>query len=112
MLDSLPEGETFDWVDAVSIELTTLMLATLFDFPLEDRRLLTKWSDLVTTIPEPGTRDVATSRQWFRDQIMECVNYFDRLFQERRENPASTWSRCSPTVHPPRTSHRLSTSAI
>ena len=87
VLDSLPEGETFDWVDAVSIELTTLMLATLFDFPLEDRRLLTKWSDLVTTIPEPGTRDVATSRQWFRDQIMECVNYFDRLFQERRENP-------------------------
>jgi cytochrome P450 len=87
VLDSLPEGETFDWVDTVSIELTTLMLATLFDFPLEDRRLLTKWSDLVTTIPEPGTRDVAMSRQWFRDQIMECVNYFDRLFQERRENP-------------------------
>ena len=32
LLDSLPEGESFDWVDTVSIELTTLMLATLFDF--------------------------------------------------------------------------------
>ncbi|MEM9468499.1 MAG: cytochrome P450, partial [Actinomycetota bacterium] len=42
VLDSLPEGETFDWVDTVSIELTTLMLATLFDFPLEDRRKLTR----------------------------------------------------------------------
>ena len=85
VLDSLPIGETFDWVDTVSIELTTLMLATLFDFPLEDRRLLTKWSDLVTTVGP--NRDVATNRQWFRDQIMECVNYFDRLFQDRRANP-------------------------
>ncbi|MDH3731431.1 MAG: hypothetical protein OES13_09990 [Acidimicrobiia bacterium] len=48
-LDSLPEGETFDWVDTVSIELTTSMLATLFDFPLKDRRKLTRWSDVVTT---------------------------------------------------------------
>ena len=42
VLDDLPDGETFDWVDRVSIELTTLMLATLFDFPLEDRRKLTQ----------------------------------------------------------------------
>ena len=50
VLDRLPEGETFDWVETVSIELTTLLLATLFDFPLEDRRKLTRWSDAVTTI--------------------------------------------------------------
>jgi cytochrome P450 len=37
VLDSLPRNETFDWVERVSIELTTLMLATLFDFPFEDR---------------------------------------------------------------------------
>jgi cytochrome P450 len=48
VLDSLPRNETFDWVDKVSIELTTLMLTTLFDFPLEDRRLLTWWSDVST----------------------------------------------------------------
>jgi cytochrome P450 len=38
ILDSLPVGEEFDWVQRVSIELTTQMLATLFDFPFEDRR--------------------------------------------------------------------------
>ena len=54
LLDSLPEGETFDWVDTVSIELTTAMLATLFDFPFEDRRKLTRWSDIVFAIPQPG----------------------------------------------------------
>jgi cytochrome P450 len=48
LLDSLPVGEEFDWVDRVSIELTTTMLATLFDFPFEDRRKLTRWSDVTT----------------------------------------------------------------
>ena len=43
---SLPRNETFDWVDKVSIELTTMMLATLFDFPWEERRKLTYWSDV------------------------------------------------------------------
>src|SRR5258706_11296353 len=43
ILDALPIGQTFDWVDRVSIELTTQMLATLFDFPFEDRRKLTHW---------------------------------------------------------------------
>src|SRR5207248_8956975 len=32
VLDALPRNETFDFVDCVSIELTTQMLATLFDF--------------------------------------------------------------------------------
>lgn len=45
VLDSLPISETFNWVDKVSIELTTQMLAILFDFPWEDRRKLTYWSD-------------------------------------------------------------------
>jgi hypothetical protein len=49
ILDELPIGETFDWVDKVSIELTTMMLATLFDFPFEERRKLTYWSDVATT---------------------------------------------------------------
>ena len=51
ILDGLPVGETFDWVDRVSIELTTGMLATLFDFPYEDRRKLTFWSDMATSSP-------------------------------------------------------------
>ncbi|GIT39954.1 MAG: hypothetical protein Ct9H300mP8_11500 [Gammaproteobacteria bacterium] len=43
IFDELPRGETFNWVDKVSIELTTQMLATLFDFPFEERRRLTRW---------------------------------------------------------------------
>ena len=79
------EGETFDWVDTVSIELTTLMLATLFDFPMEDRRKLTRWSDIVFAIPEPG--GVVETQQQKIDELLECVDYFEGLFEQRRENP-------------------------
>src|SRR5215468_457642 len=37
VLDALPRNETFNFVERVSIELTTQMLATLFDFPFEER---------------------------------------------------------------------------
>ncbi|MBI1340493.1 cytochrome P450 [bacterium] len=81
LLESLPRGETFDWVDTVSIELTTMMLATLFDFPFEDRRKLTRWSDVATGRgnPEivPGGED-----QW-RGELLECLAYFTGLWNER-----------------------------
>jgi cytochrome P450 len=87
VLDSLPEGETFDWVDTVSIELTTLLLATLFDFPLEDRRKLTRWSDIVFAIPEPG--GVVESHEQRHRELRECVEYFEGLWEERRRNPGN-----------------------
>ncbi len=52
VLDALPRNETFNFVDRVSIELTTQMLATLFDFPWEERRKLTRWSDVVDRAAE------------------------------------------------------------
>jgi cytochrome P450 len=82
-LDSLPIGEPFDWVDRVSIELTTQMLATLFDFPWEDRRKLTFWSDAATAGPEWSqwkTDDPETERKMI---LFECVDYFTRLWNER-----------------------------
>ena len=82
LLDSLPEDEAFDWVDTVSIELTTLMLATLFDFPMEDRRKLTRWSDIVFAIPGPG--GVVETQQQKIDELFECVAYFEKLWDERR----------------------------
>ena len=85
VLDSLPENETFDWVDTVSIELTTMMLATLFDFPFEDRRKLTRWSDVVFAIPEPG--GVVETQAEKRDEFIDCVTYFAKLWEERKENP-------------------------
>lgn len=85
VLDSLPEGEIFDWVDTVSIELTTMMLATLFDFPFEDRRKLTRWSDVVFAIPMPG--GVIESEEERRDELLECLQYFTGLWNERKANP-------------------------
>jgi cytochrome P450/predicted MFS family arabinose efflux permease len=81
ILDALPVGETFDWVDKVSIELTTQMLATLFDFPFEDRRKLTYWSDVVTTVPGPGRLVETTEEQL--SVTMECLDYFIRLWNQR-----------------------------
>ena len=85
VLDSLPENETFDWVETVSMELTTLMLATLFDFPLEDRAKLTRWSDVVFAIPEPG--GVVETQDEKRREFMECAEYFSTLWEERKKNP-------------------------
>jgi cytochrome P450 len=80
MLDELPVGETFDWVDRVSIELTTQMLATLFDFPFEERRKLTRWSDVATAVPGHGIVDSEEQR---RAELLECGAYFTRLWNER-----------------------------
>ena len=80
ILDSLPVGEPFNWVDLVSIELTTQMLATLFDFPFEDRRKLTRWSDVATGGPETGVVETEEQR---REELYECLAYFQRLWAER-----------------------------
>jgi cytochrome P450 len=85
ILDELPIGETFDWVDRVSIELTTQMLATLFDFPFEERRKLTRWSDIATTLPGPGGL-VATEEER-QAELMECLAYFTGLWNERVNQP-------------------------
>jgi len=87
VLDSLPEGETFDWVDTVSVELTTMMLATLFDFPFEDRRKLTRWSDVTFAVPQPG--GIVESIEQRREELLECLEYFTRLRRERETNPGS-----------------------
>jgi len=47
VLDNLPVNYPFDWVEHVSIELTARMLATLLDFPYEDRHKLVYWSDIL-----------------------------------------------------------------
>jgi cytochrome P450 len=86
VLDSLPVGEDFDWVDRVSIELTTQMLATLFDFPWEDRRLLPFWSDVSTSSELVGNYTMPFEE---RRRILgeECLPYFQRLWSERASAP-------------------------
>ncbi|MFZ4757781.1 MAG: cytochrome P450 [Burkholderiaceae bacterium] len=85
ILDGLPIGEEFDWVQRVSIELTTQMLATLFDFPFEDRHLLTRWSDMATGDPD-GNGPVQSWAQRL-DELHACQAYFTRLWNERVNAP-------------------------
>ena len=88
-LDSLPIGEAFDWVDLVSIELTTQMLATLFDFPWEDRRKLTFWSDIATAGPESNLFKTEDPEMERRMIMFECVDYFSKLWEQRVNAPPS-----------------------
>jgi cytochrome P450 len=85
LLDSLPVGETFDWVDRVSIELTTTMLATLFDFPHEQRRKLTLWSDAATESPELTAGGAAVVSEERRQALMECLAVFTELRKQRAD---------------------------
>jgi cytochrome P450 len=100
ILDALPIGEEFDWVDLVSKELTAMTLATLFDAPQEDRRKITYWSDVVTTVPMPGAL-VETF-----EQKMEIFNeyhaYFTNLWNQK-VNAAPHHDLISMLAHHPAT---------
>lgn len=84
ILDGLPVGETFDWVDRVSIELTTGMLATMFDFPWEDRRKLTFWSDMATA-SEEQLADIGATRSDREKALRECLEDFTKLWKQRED---------------------------
>jgi cytochrome P450 len=84
ILDGLPIGVEFDWVDLVSKELTAMTLATLFDFPQEDRRLLTHWSDMFTNAPGHGP---AKSWEHKREEADACFGRFTRMWNERVNAP-------------------------
>ncbi|MXY51900.1 MAG: cytochrome P450 [Gammaproteobacteria bacterium] len=84
ILDDLPRGETFNWVERVSIELTTQMLATLFDFPFEERRRLTRWSDVATARPGMGIVETEEQR---REELYECLACFTDLWNQRVNAP-------------------------
>ena len=84
ILDGLPIGEEFDWVDLVSKELTAMTLATLFEFPQEDRRLLTHWSDMFTNTPGYGP---AKSWEHKLEEANACFGRFTELWNERVNAP-------------------------
>jgi cytochrome P450 len=102
ILDDLPIGEEFDWVDLVSKELTAMTLATLFDAPQEDRRKITYWSDVVTTVPMPGAL-VETFEQ--KMEIFGEYNaYFANLWN-KKVNAAPGHDLISMLAHHPATRH-------
>ena len=85
ILESLPLNQEFNWVDRVSIELTTQMLATLFDFPFADRSKLTRWSDVATADVESG--DIVATEDERRAELYECLEYFTGLWNQRVNEP-------------------------
>ena len=84
ILDALPIGETFDWVDKVSMELTAMTLATLFDIPQKDRRKLTYWSDVVTAVPGHGLIDTLEQKLAI---FVEYHAYFTDIWNQRVNAP-------------------------
>ncbi|MEM7000379.1 MAG: cytochrome P450 [Pseudomonadota bacterium] len=85
ILDNLPRNEAFDWVDLVSIELTTRMLATLFDFPYAERRKLTWWSEVASAdLASGGPIDTEEKRLAV---LQECLATFTGLMRERANLP-------------------------
>jgi cytochrome P450 len=86
VLDGLPRGETFDWVEHVSINLTTMMLATLFDFPFDERSKLTYWSDVAIANVNSPDAPVHSEQERF-DELKKMAEYISRLFEERRHQP-------------------------
>ena len=83
ILDELPDGESFNWVQEVSIELTSRMLATLFDIPQEDRAKLIHWSDTVERISDPDFFE--TPEEGFQE-LWKCFEYFNTIWEDRKAN--------------------------
>jgi cytochrome P450 len=86
VLEGLPRGETFDWVDRVSVELTTMMLATLFDYPWDDRRQLTYWSDVAICNINSPESPVHSEEERFAE-LTKMAQALGALLNERAAQP-------------------------
>jgi cytochrome P450 len=97
VLDALPHNETFDWVERVSIDLTNMMLATLFDFPFEDRMKLTWWSDVaIANVNSPEA--VVHSEAERTAEMTKMGEYFRKLW-DARADAAPTFDLISMLAH-------------
>jgi len=88
ILEGLPVGKTFNWVEQVSIELTGRMLATLLGFPYEERHKLIRWSDITTNVPQV-TGDDSIDMKGRYQELMQAAAMFYQIWQERAAAPPS-----------------------
>jgi cytochrome P450 len=88
ILDGLPRGETFNWVDRVSIELTSMMLATLFDYPIDQRRKLIRWSETFICDINAPDAPVHSEEERFAEQV-KFAEHMNELWEERAKKPKS-----------------------
>ena len=85
VIENLPVNTPFDWVENVSMELTSQMLATLFNFPFDERKKLIRWSNVATaTQADSGIVDGQSQRQ---AELMECLNRFQKLKESAAKKP-------------------------
>jgi len=87
VLDSLPEDEPFNWVPTVSVELTARMLATLLDFPYDDRHKLVYWSDLAAGSAE-ATGGTSDTDETFIG-VADMSRHFARLWHDKAARRAA-----------------------
>jgi cytochrome P450 len=105
ILDGLPVGETFNWVDEVSINLTTQMLATLFGFPFEQRHKLTYWSDIAAAAP--GMTGGEMDPQERLAGLLECLETFTAIWHDRKANPTDSFDLISMLQRDPNTADMI-----
>ena len=79
---ALPVGETFDWVERVSLPLTLGMLCILFDMPYDEWRDIKRWSDYASGVSADNLND--EYRAEFLNQMMQMLERFDRELEARR----------------------------
>ncbi|WP_374528383.1 cytochrome P450 [Novosphingobium sp.] len=85
IIDDLPVGETFDWVERVSIPQTLGMLCILFDMPFEEWRDIKRWSDWGSGVSAENLND--EYRAEFLNQMGQMLARFDRELEDRRAKP-------------------------
>jgi cytochrome P450 len=88
LLAGLPRNEEFDWVDRVSIELTSMMLATLFDYPLDERRVLIRWSEIAICDINAPDAPVRSEEERFAE-LIKFAEHMNELWEDRAKRPPS-----------------------
>ncbi|MGB2058098.1 cytochrome P450 [Alcanivorax sp. NBRC 102024] len=88
VLDSLPLNKPFNWVPAVSKELTGRMLATLLDFPYEERHKLVEWSDRLSGAAS-ATGGEFTDEDVMFDDAADMARAFSRLWRDKEARRAA-----------------------
>ncbi len=85
LMDGLPIGETFDWVERVSTPQTMGMLCILFDMPFSDMAAMRRWSDLAGGVS--AENDTDEFRAMWVAEMQQMLGRFDELLEARRNEP-------------------------
>ena len=87
LFDGLPVGESFDWVERVSIPQTLGMLCILFGMPYDEWRDIKRWSDWASGVSADNLTEEYFAQ--FMAQMGEMLARFDRELEDRRGKPAT-----------------------